>query len=68
MARTTPGRLLSFETNPPILPSLKSFPLHIATFCDFHSLNVILHCMPNLHQLILTIISTSLNPTRYLDV
>lgn len=45
------------ENDLPILSSLKSFDLEIIMCrCDIHSISVILHCMPNLHRFIFTLI------------
>ena len=49
----------SYATNPPISPSILSFEVVLMTFFDFRSLDLILHCMPNVRQLILSIISWS---------
>jgi len=54
-----PTLLPTYENNPPISPSIKTFDLVIRTLCNFHSLNFILSCMPNLRRLIVTIIYSS---------
>lgn len=46
----------AYEINPPVSPTIKTFELNLQTLCDFHSLNFILHCMPNLHRFIIAIV------------
>ncbi|CAF1072069.1 unnamed protein product [Adineta ricciae] len=63
-----PRLLTSFVTHPPIVLSLTSFYLHIISFCDLESLRVVLRCMPNLRQLVLTIVPTPSILPRYADI
>jgi hypothetical protein len=59
----------TYKNNPPISPSLKTFYLCIGTLYSFHTLNLILHCMPNLRQFFITIIiSSSLASTMWTNV
>ncbi|CAF1471388.1 unnamed protein product [Rotaria sordida] len=51
----------------PIVASLKKFDLQILTQFDIHSLGLILHCMPNLHEISFTFITKDLN-TPFIDV
>ena len=60
-----PTLLSTYETHPPVLPSLKSFEFCIMTLCGFRSLSFILRCMPNLRQFSITIISTSSSSQLY---
>ncbi|CAF4753646.1 unnamed protein product, partial [Rotaria sp. Silwood2] len=51
----------------PTVASLKKFDLQILTKFDIHSLDVILHCMPNLNELIFTFI-TKISNTPFIDI
>lgn len=53
------NNLTNYEINPPVSYKIEKFHLTIGTFFDFHSLAFILHCMPNLRRLIVTITLTS---------
>ena len=55
------------EDDLPTILSLKILDLQILTQCDIHSLDFILHCMPNLQEFSLTLITGRLD-TSFIDV
>ncbi|CAF3211177.1 unnamed protein product [Rotaria sp. Silwood2] len=62
-----PNHLSINKNDLPTVASLKKFDLQILTKFDIHSLDVILHCMPNLNELIFTFI-TKISNTPFIDI
>ncbi|CAF1389964.1 unnamed protein product [Adineta steineri] len=49
------------EDDLPTISTLQILDLQIFTQCNIHSLNLILHCMPNLQELSLTLVNNHVN-------